>query len=185
VILDAAERLFAARGVEGVSLRAVNVAAGFGPTAVNYHFGSKRKLLAAVVNRRFDPVAVEQLARLESVEAGPQPTTEQLVEIIATAFFALLRRDPARGRDWMRVVTQLVQANDPLVTRRGRPDLFEERLMIQLQRRHHREAAFLEPCWRLAILSLMALICASGDEFAPAVLVQFTARGFDGMCEMA
>ena len=55
--------------------------------------------------------------------------------------------------------------------------------MVQLQRRHACDAAFLEPRWRLAILSLMALIVASGSEFSPEMLVRFTARGFDGMCE--
>lgn len=183
MLLDVAERLFAEHGVDAVSVRAINAAAGFGPAAVNYHFGTKRDLLAAVVNRRFAPVVADQVARLEMVEGGPRPTTEQLVEVIARAFFDLLAAAPVAGARWMRVVTELVHANDRLVTRRGRRDRFEERLMVQLQRRHPTlDATFLEPRWRLAILSLMAMLGASGDEFTPEMLVQFTARGFDGVC---
>jgi AcrR family transcriptional regulator len=183
VLLDAAERLFAEHGVDAVSVRAVNAAAGFGPAAVNYHFGTKRELLAAIVNRRFAPVVAGQVARLEAIEHGPRPTTEQLVEVLAVGFFDLLAREPVAGARWLRVVTELVHANDPLVTRRRGAARLEERLMVQLERRHPtRDAAFLEPRWRLAILSLMAMLGASGDEFTPEMLVQFTARGFDGVC---
>ncbi|MDP9792357.1 AcrR family transcriptional regulator [Catenuloplanes nepalensis] len=52
-ILAAAERLFAERGVEGVSNRQVSEAAGQGNnTAVGYHFGTKTDLIRALVRDR-------------------------------------------------------------------------------------------------------------------------------------
>jgi len=183
LLLDVAETLFAEHGSQGVSVRAINAAAGFGPAAVNYHFGSKDDLLRAVVQRRFRDVTARQVELLTGAEQGPRPTTPQLVGIIATPFFELLATEPTAGLRWLQLATRLAQANDPLVTRRGRPDLFEERLMEQLVRRYPAHTVeFLEPRWRLAILALMALISASGHEFAPAMLIRFTARGFDGMC---
>ncbi|MCZ0975134.1 helix-turn-helix domain containing protein [Streptomyces albulus] len=48
-LIKAAERLFAAHGVDAVSVRAINAAAGQGPASVHYHFGSKENLVAAVL----------------------------------------------------------------------------------------------------------------------------------------
>src|SRR5690349_14152218 len=49
LLVDAASKLFASNGVEGVSIRAVNAEAGVGPASVHYHFGSKDALLDAVL----------------------------------------------------------------------------------------------------------------------------------------
>jgi AcrR family transcriptional regulator len=52
-IVLAAERLFAERGYEGVSLREIGAAAGSGNnSAVQYHFGSKEQLVAAIFENR-------------------------------------------------------------------------------------------------------------------------------------
>lgn len=48
-ILDAAERLFAERGYENVSVRDIADEAGVTHPLIYYHWGSKRELLAAVV----------------------------------------------------------------------------------------------------------------------------------------
>lgn len=48
-LLDAAERLFLAKGYERVSVRAVNAAAGMNPAAVHYHFGTKEDLVAELL----------------------------------------------------------------------------------------------------------------------------------------
>jgi AcrR family transcriptional regulator len=51
-ILGAAETLFAQRGFDGASLRQLTSAAGVNLAAVNYHFGSKEKLVEQVFRRR-------------------------------------------------------------------------------------------------------------------------------------
>src|SRR4051794_41913128 len=52
-IVLAAEALFAERGVEGVSLRQIGTAAGNGNnSAVQYHFGTKDRLVQAVFEVR-------------------------------------------------------------------------------------------------------------------------------------
>ncbi|WP_033340549.1 TetR/AcrR family transcriptional regulator [Catenuloplanes japonicus] len=61
-ILAAAERLFAERGVEGVSNRQISEAAGQGNnTAVGYHFGTKTDLIRALVRER--QTAVDEIRR--------------------------------------------------------------------------------------------------------------------------
>lgn len=52
-ILDAAERLFAARGFQGVSLGEVAAAAGLSRATPSYFFGSKDGLYVAVLERAF------------------------------------------------------------------------------------------------------------------------------------
>lgn len=52
-IVLTAERLFAERGVDGVSLRQISVEAGNGNnSAVQYHFGSKERLVQAIFEYR-------------------------------------------------------------------------------------------------------------------------------------
>ena len=50
-LLDAAEQLFAERGYDATSMRELTTAAAVNLAAVNYHFGSKRELFAAVFDR--------------------------------------------------------------------------------------------------------------------------------------
>lgn len=56
-ILDAAERLFAERGVENVSLREIGAAAGQrNNSAVQYHFGTRDDLVRALYETRLRPL---------------------------------------------------------------------------------------------------------------------------------
>ena len=50
-ILDAAENLFADKGFNGTSLREITSLADVNLAAVNYHFGSKKELIKAVMSR--------------------------------------------------------------------------------------------------------------------------------------
>lgn len=52
-ILDAAERLFAARGFDGVSTAAIAKEAGVSQSQIHYHFETKQKLWDKVFERRF------------------------------------------------------------------------------------------------------------------------------------
>lgn len=67
-ILDAAERLFGERGFEVVSLRDITGLAGANVASVNYHFGSKDKLIDAVVERHAAPVNERRMAMLDTAE---------------------------------------------------------------------------------------------------------------------
>jgi AcrR family transcriptional regulator len=89
-LLDAAERIFAERGFEGASMRAVTQAAGASVSAANYHFGSKEELLRATLLRRVGPLNERRLARLDALEAeaGGRPLElETIVEAFLRPFF--------------------------------------------------------------------------------------------------
>ena len=82
-ILDVAERLFAERGLETTSIRDITVAAEVNLGAINYHFGTKQKLIVAALNRHLEPVDEQRLALLGEAErrAGNKPpAVEALLE---------------------------------------------------------------------------------------------------------
>ena len=74
-IVEAAEKLFARRGIEGVSTRDITKAAGVNLAAINYHFGTKSALAAEVFKHCIDPLNVRRLELLDRVEekAGRKP----------------------------------------------------------------------------------------------------------------
>lgn len=69
-ILDAAETLFSAHGIEGVSLRSLTKRANVNLASVHYHFGSKEAVVKAAFARCIRPVNRERLALLEQLEKG-------------------------------------------------------------------------------------------------------------------
>ena len=80
-LLRMAERMFAEQGYTGVSLRQLTAAAGVNLAAVNYHFGSKEGLLAAIFESRCRPMNEERLAGLEACAegTGKPPLLEQII----------------------------------------------------------------------------------------------------------
>ena len=84
-IIDAAERLFADRGFDLVSLRDITSDAGANVASVNYHFGSKENLIAAVCERHVIPIMEGRLQMLDEAEDrhGEKPIP---VEEILQAF---------------------------------------------------------------------------------------------------
>lgn len=86
LILDAAERLFARHGIEGVSLRQIGLAAGSANNfGVQYHFGNKARLVRAIFERRLpalDARRAELLAEAERAGALEDPRT--LLAVILT-----------------------------------------------------------------------------------------------------
>jgi AcrR family transcriptional regulator len=84
-ILDVAERLFAAQGLDRVSIRDITEAAHVNLAAINYHFGSKEDLISAVFQRRIKPVNEDRIAAIDAATkiAGDKPAS---VETILEAF---------------------------------------------------------------------------------------------------
>ncbi|MCC7266860.1 MAG: TetR/AcrR family transcriptional regulator [Caulobacteraceae bacterium] len=98
-ILNAAEQLFAARGYDGTSTRAIVAKSGDTIGSVNYHFGSKEKLLSEVIQRRWDEVAEARRAAYAeaTARAGGAPTLEAVVASIVTPY---LERAMRGGKGW-------------------------------------------------------------------------------------
>jgi AcrR family transcriptional regulator len=79
-LVDAGERLFAVHGVETASLRDIAVAAGHrNNSAVQYHFGGRDGLAAAVYSRGMGPINRVRIGMLE--QAGTD-TVHGLVSVL-------------------------------------------------------------------------------------------------------
>lgn len=83
-LLVTAERLFGQLGLEGVSLRAVSLAAGQGNySAVQYHFKDKRGLIDAVWRMRLDWLDRRRLERLlQAYAEGRTNDVRLLVDVL-------------------------------------------------------------------------------------------------------
>jgi AcrR family transcriptional regulator len=81
LILTAAERLFAERGVYAVSNRQVGEAAGQGNnTAVGYHFGTKADLVRAIVRKH--ATRIEELRARLVAEVGDEDDVRAWVDCL-------------------------------------------------------------------------------------------------------
>lgn len=96
-ILDTGERLFAAHGFDGTSLRQITEAAGVNLAAVNYHFGSKEELYTQVFVRRIVPINARRMEMLDTaVKAaeGRAVAVRAIFESFARPVFEMADRAP-------------------------------------------------------------------------------------------
>ncbi|MGN2243318.1 TetR/AcrR family transcriptional regulator [Frateuria sp. GZRR33] len=109
-ILAAAEVLFAQRGFDGASLRQLTAAAGVNLAAVNYHFGSKDKLVEEVFRRRLDTLNAHRLAALSKVAGEPDATLEDVLDAFIRPALAL--SGDGSGSLFMRVLARAFAEHD-------------------------------------------------------------------------
>ncbi|MEW6996350.1 TetR/AcrR family transcriptional regulator [Colwelliaceae bacterium BS250] len=89
-ILNAAELLFADKGFTGTSLREITSIAEVNLAAVNYHFGSKKELIKALMKRYLDELSPSLVASLEAVIKEPkQPTLEEVFTLFVEPLLSL------------------------------------------------------------------------------------------------
>ena len=80
-LIASAERLFADRGFDGVSVRDIANAAGVNSALVGYYFRGKEGLLSEVYTRHCEPMKRERARLLEEYsKAAKGPTLEQVIE---------------------------------------------------------------------------------------------------------
>ncbi|MER7990261.1 TetR/AcrR family transcriptional regulator [Streptomyces noursei] len=119
-LIKAAERLFAAHGVDAVSVRAINAAAGQGPASVHYHFGSKENLVAAVLLGVGAAVRDQIAGNVDALAARrAAPTAAEVVRALTDPYLALLLKHRVRGMRWVKIVVQISMAGRPAIESTG------------------------------------------------------------------
>jgi AcrR family transcriptional regulator len=103
-LLDAAETLFSAHGIEAASLRQITQHAGANLAAVNYHFGSKDGLVRAVFSRRLRPVTEERIRLLGQVDLEAEDAVEQVLTSFLTPLLRTLKEAPEGVRGFGRLM---------------------------------------------------------------------------------
>ena len=94
-LLDVAEGLFVARGVDDVSLRAIGREAGQrNQSALQYHFGNRKGLIIAIATRRRQQLEARRAALLANiVPDGEHFSLRQVIELQIRAPFSLCSED--------------------------------------------------------------------------------------------
>ena len=82
-IVEAATKLFAERGLDGVTVREICAAAGVNVALVNYHFKSKEGLYAVCIERLFARIGGERIATLDKDQRYYHRTDAQLLQFAA------------------------------------------------------------------------------------------------------
>jgi AcrR family transcriptional regulator len=90
-ILKAAERLFADRGYEETSIRAIVAKARVNQAAINYHFGGKDGLYREVLRTAFRALTEQQLAHAQEMKGMTRENA--LGEFIRHQLHPLVERD--------------------------------------------------------------------------------------------
>jgi AcrR family transcriptional regulator len=109
-ILGAAEELFARHGFEGASLRQLTAAAGVNLAAVNYHFGSKDRLIEEVFRRRLDQLNGRRMAALQKIAGEPDTSIEEVLAAFIVP--ALELSHDGNGSLFMRVLARAFAEHD-------------------------------------------------------------------------
>lgn len=100
-LLDAALASFADKGIAATSLRALARAAGLTAAMLNYYFGSRERLVEAVVEERLLPAIAEQKERLGPLLDGHSCT---LARGFVAGLHATVERHPWLPALWVREV---------------------------------------------------------------------------------
>jgi AcrR family transcriptional regulator len=113
-ILKTAERLFAERGFNGVSVRELAAAANVNIASIGYHFRSKEGLLAEVYRRHCEPMIEE---RLRWLAAAKRLSGRARLAAIIEAFVrpALQQVDVEEGETFIRLRAVLSGENSELL----------------------------------------------------------------------
>lgn len=90
-ILDAAEMLFMDHGFDGTSMRMITGSADVNLAAVNYHFGTKERLIQEVFRRRLTDLNNARLTELERLEAEAEGAPVKPSRILEAFFGTSLK----------------------------------------------------------------------------------------------
>jgi AcrR family transcriptional regulator len=112
-ILEAAERLFAEHGIDGVSVRTIAAAAHVDVAMINYHFSSKAGLFHAVFRRRADPLNAMRLQALGAAlpRSRGRPDLERVIYALAAPNIYLRHLPDMGGVPFGRIVVR--EMTDP------------------------------------------------------------------------
>lgn len=107
-VLDAAERLFAELGFDGVSVRDIAAEAGVTLGVVGFHSGSKDDLFRTVLARRVDVLSRARLERLEGLEGRRKPLKiRDVVDAFVAPYVSLASTGGRQWRSYARLIASI------------------------------------------------------------------------------
>jgi AcrR family transcriptional regulator len=112
-LLNAAEALFAERGLAAVSLRAINAAAGLSPAALHYHFGTKAGLVEAILLRHMPSLMARRGVLLNELSTSSEPPdAAAIIDAFLRPLIELLLDAPEAGHRYIRFLARAFVDDD-------------------------------------------------------------------------
>ncbi|QIB64923.1 TetR/AcrR family transcriptional regulator [Kineobactrum salinum] len=122
-ILNAAESLFASKGIDGTSTRAIVSKSGDTVGSLAYHFGSKENLIAEVIVRRWETMTEDRRRAYReavAVSAPEPPSLETTVSCIVVPYLERAMNGDRGWRNYAMLIVRLLNA-DKRTQRRFEP----------------------------------------------------------------
>ena len=107
LILNTAEQLFAEQGVNAVSLRAINAAAGVSPGVLHYHFGNRDALLEALIERRMQPLMQQRKAMLTVLMKQSSPPIDDVIAALVQPLADFVLNGGEHGQRYIQLIARL------------------------------------------------------------------------------
>jgi AcrR family transcriptional regulator len=109
--IKAAQKLYAERSIDSVSLNEITVAAGQkNRNALQYHFGNKEGLIQAILDLHADRVAQLRQDFAEKGDLSTLPPAEAAARLLVTPVGEYIRENPA-GVHYVKILSQLAALN--------------------------------------------------------------------------
>lgn len=154
-ILQAASSLFAEQGFNDTTLRQITARAGVNLAAVNYHFGSKERLILALADASVEPLVLYlEKVLAERLALAPQRLSlDELIEMLMRALLHTQRSSPEGLSVFMRLL-DLAYMGRQQALRDHLVERFGARLQLFLQHLRQDSAPMADDefFWRLHFL---------------------------------
>jgi len=116
-LIEAAERLFAERGIDAVSLREINRHAGAkNAVAVQYHFEDRAGMVQAILDKHNPDIEARRHALLDQYEASAQRDLRALAAAFVQPLAAKLA-DQDGGSDFLQIYADLLNRPEPVINK--------------------------------------------------------------------
>jgi AcrR family transcriptional regulator len=114
-LIRAAERLFAERGIDSVSLREINRESGArNAVALQYHFEDRAGIVQAIIEKHSPDVEARRQAMLDQYDAEGEPDLRFLAAALVRPLSAKLA-DPDGGPEFLQIHADLMNRPQPIV----------------------------------------------------------------------
>jgi AcrR family transcriptional regulator len=118
-LIRAAERLFAERGIDSVSLREINRESGArNAVALQYHFEDRAGIVQAIIDKHSPDVESRRQAMLDQYEAEGEADLRFLAAALVRPLAAKLA-DPDGGPEFLQIHADLMNRPQPIVAGAG------------------------------------------------------------------
>ena len=114
-LLNTAEELFAQHGVDAVSLRNINAAAGVSPGVLHYHFGSREVLVLELISRHMSGLMAERESMLQALLSIERPAVRDIMAALVQPLARLALAGGVAGTRYVQFITRLYADRSPLL----------------------------------------------------------------------